>query len=118
MEQLLTPKEAKANHLIARALLHQGDILIQKKELEEAEKTVIRAQAMIGELYSDNHPCITDFNANLIEIYASMPEEESKKKTILIAEKNLEIAKKFYGPDSVFLLKHELSLASNKIGML
>ena len=65
----------KANYLIAKALLHQGDILIQKKQLEEAEKTVLRAQAMIGELFSDNHPCIMDFNSNLVEIYASMQDE-------------------------------------------
>ncbi len=73
---------------------------------------------MIGELYSDNHPCITDYNSNLIEIYASMNEDAQRKKTVLISEKNLEIAKKFYGPDSVFVLKHELSAASNKIGLL
>ena len=73
---------------------------------------------MIGELYSDNHPCIMDFNSNLVEIYASMSDEAQKKKTVQIAEKNLEIAKQFYGDDSVFLLKHHLATASNKIGQL
>lgn len=108
----------KANYLIAKALLHQGDILIQRKQLEEAEKTVLRAQAMIGELFSDNHPCIMDFNSNLVEIYASMQDEAQKRKTVQITEKNLEIAKQFYGDDSLFILRHHLAVASNKIGQL
>jgi hypothetical protein len=37
---------------------------------------------MIVELYSDNHPCIMDFNSNLVEIYASMQDEAQKKKTV------------------------------------
>lgn len=73
---------------------------------------------MIGEIYSDNHPCIIDFNSNLVEVYASMQDEGQKKKTVQITEKNLEIAKQFYGDDSLFVLKHHLAAASNKIGQL
>jgi hypothetical protein len=73
---------------------------------------------MISELFSENHPCILDFNSNLVEIYASMSEEGQKKKTVLITEKNLEIANKFYGEESVFTLRHHLAAASNKIGHL
>ena len=72
---------------------------------------------MIGECYSDNHPCIIEFNNNLIEVYSSM-EESKKAKTVLIAHKNLEIAEKFYGEDSIFALKYMLSYASNSIGAL
>jgi len=35
-----------------------------------------------------------------------------------ISEKNLEIAIKFYGEESVYNLRHELAAASNKIGQL
>ena len=32
-----------ANYLVAKSLLHIGDILIQKKELDESEKVFLRA---------------------------------------------------------------------------
>ena len=54
---------------------------------------MLEAQGMIAQIYSENHPCIMDFNSNLVEIYASMPEESQRRKTVQIAEKNLEIAK-------------------------
>jgi len=82
-----------ANYLVAKAMLHQSDIKIQEKKIEEAEKVVLEAQGMIAQIYSENHPCIMDFNSNLVEIYASMPEESQRRKTVQIAEKNLEIAK-------------------------
>jgi hypothetical protein len=72
---------------------------------------------MIGEVFSDNHPCILEFNSNLIELYSSL-DEEKKVKTVQIAEKNLEIVHQFYGDDSIYTLKYELSLASNLIGHL
>jgi hypothetical protein len=71
---------------------------------------------MIGELYSDNHPCILEFNANLIEIYSNI--EDKKDKTVHVSEKNLQIAKQFYGEDSIFTLKYLLSYSSNCIGAL
>jgi hypothetical protein len=72
----------KPNYLIAKVLVHQSDILLNRKKVDEAEKTCLRAQAMIGEIYSDNHPCIIDFNSNLVEVYASMQDEGQKKKTV------------------------------------
>jgi hypothetical protein len=72
---------------------------------------------MIGECYSDNHPCILEFNNNLIEVYSNM-DEGRKSKTVNIAEKNLQIAQEFYGDDSIFALKYMLSYASNSIGAL
>lgn len=72
---------------------------------------------MIGECYSENHPCILEFNSNLIEVYSNM-DEAKKTKTVLIGEKNLEIAHKFYGDDSIFALRYMLSYASNCIGAL
>lgn len=73
---------------------------------------------MIGEKYSDNHPCIIEFNSNLVEVYSNKTDEADKLKTVQIAEKNLEIAKKYYGEENIYTLKHELALASNKIGSL
>lgn len=40
-------------------------------------------------MFSDNHPCILEFNANLVEVYSNI--EEKKEKTLHVAEKNLEI---------------------------
>lgn len=71
---------------------------------------------MIGEKFSDNHPCIIEFNSNLIESYSASLDPEVKKKSLLVSEKNLEIAKKYYGEESIYTVKHELSVASNKIG--
>lgn len=71
---------------------------------------------MIGEKYSDNHPCIIEFNSNLIESYSASSNTETRKKSLLVSEKNLEISKKYYGEDSIYTVKHELAVASNKIG--
>jgi|Laugresu1bdmlbsd_1035121.scaffolds.fasta_scaffold230791_2 hypothetical protein len=72
---------------------------------------------MIGQSYSDNHPCILEFNSNLIELYSNM-EESKKNQTVLISEKCLNIVNKFYGEDSIFSIKYILSYASNCIGAL
>ena len=114
--QTILGDDDKPRYLIAKALLHQGNTLIQRKKVEDAEKVLLRAQTMISSLYSENHPCILEFNSNLVEIYASMQDEEQKKKTVQITEKNLEIAKEFYDEDSLFILRHHLAAASNKIG--
>ncbi len=107
-----------ANYLTARSLLSVGDIQIQRKEWDAAEKTMLRAQTMIAEKFSENHPCITEYNSNLLEVYSNKSEEEEKAKTVQIAEKNLEIAQQYYGEDSIYVVRHELALASNKIGAL
>ena len=73
---------------------------------------------MIGEKYSDNHPCIMEFNGGLNEVYSTSADEGKKEKTIQIAQKNLEIARTAYGEKSLYVLKYELALASNKIGVL
>ena len=49
---------------------------------------------------------------------ASMQDDEQKKKTVQITEKNLDIALEFYGEESLFVLRHHLAAASNKIGQL
>ncbi|TNV71246.1 hypothetical protein FGO68_gene16973 [Halteria grandinella] len=106
------------NYLKARALLGLGDLHLARKQVDEAEKIVLEAQRMVGEIFSDNHPVILEFNQNLVDVYSSKSEESEKLKTLLISEKNLEIAKQFYGPESIFIVRHELALGSNKIGNL
>ena len=108
----------RANYLHARVLLTLGDVLTPGKKAEEAERELRRAQAMIGEVFSDNHPVICEYNSNLIEVYSGKQEEQERLQTVKIAEKNLDIARKFYGEGSLFTLKHELAVASNKIGAL
>ena len=107
-----------ANYIHARALLGLGDVLTVEKKIEEAEKVILSAQIMISSKYSDNHPIILEFNSHLVEVYSNKTEESERIKTVQVSEKNLEIAKQFYGDDSIFVLKHELALASNKIGAL
>lgn len=58
------------------------------------------------------------FNSYLIEVYGSTEDPEKKRKCILIAEKNLEVAKKYYGEERIYTLKHELSLSTNCITQL
>jgi hypothetical protein len=41
--QTILGEDDKPRYLIAKALLHQGDILIQRKKIEDAEKVVLRA---------------------------------------------------------------------------
>lgn len=106
------------NYLKARVQLGLGDILLAKKKPDEAEKVMLESQRMIGEIYSDNHPIILEFNANLVDVYTAKSEDSEKLKAVQISEKNLEIAKQFYGPESMFIIKHELALGSNKIGNL
>jgi tetratricopeptide (TPR) repeat protein len=108
----------KPNYIRARAMLAQGDIYVTQKKIDEAEKVVLGAQRMIGEIFSDNHPVILEFNANLVDVYSNKNDEADKLKTVQISEKNIEIAHQFYGTQSMFVIKHELALGSNKISNL
>lgn len=85
--------EDKPNYLLARALLGEGEILVSQKKVDEAEKVVLKAQTMIGTQFSENHPCIIDFNSNLVEVYSNKTNEGEKAKTVQVATKNLEIAR-------------------------
>lgn len=67
---------------MARALLCLGDVQVQSKEYTEAESTLIKAQAMIGSVFSENHPCIIEFNSNLVEVYSNKNEESDKLKGV------------------------------------
>ena len=110
--------EEHGNYIYARALLGQSDILQADKKIEEAEKIVLRAQTIIGCIYSENHPIIMEYNTNLVEVISDKNEEADRLKAVQISEKNLEIARKYYGEDSIFVIKQELTIASNKIAAL
>ena len=79
---------------------------------------VLKAQTIIGCIYSESHPIIIDYNSNIIEVISNKSEEADKLKAVQISEKNLEIGRKYYGDDSIFLIKLELTNASNKIAAL
>lgn len=85
--------EDLANYTYARALLGQSDILQAEKKIEDAEKVVLRAQTIIGCIYSENHPIIMEFNTNLVEVISNKNEEADRLKSVQISEKNLEIAR-------------------------
>jgi tetratricopeptide (TPR) repeat protein len=70
------------NYLKARALLGLGDLHLARKQVDEAERVILESQRMIGEIFSDNHPVILEFNANLVDVYSSKPEESDKLKTL------------------------------------
>lgn len=71
---------------------------------------------MIGEKFSENHPIIMSFNANLVEIYSQYHDKEDKTRAIIpICEKNIEIASNSYGDLSIYALRFYLALASNHI---
>lgn len=40
---------------------------------------------MIGERFSDNHPCIIEYNNNLIELYSQKADERERSKTVDIS---------------------------------
>ncbi len=68
--------EDEANYHVAKALLAVGETMMEKKEMEAAEKNIHKAQRMIGERFSDNHPVIISFNASLIEVYSQSENQE------------------------------------------
>lgn len=37
---------------------------------------------MIGSVFSENHPCIIEFNSNLVEVYSNKNEESDKLKGV------------------------------------
>lgn len=79
---------------------------------------MLKAQTIVGCIYSESHPIIIEYNSNIIEVVSNKNEETDKVKAVQISEKNLEIARKYYGEDSIFVIKHELTNASNKIAAL
>lgn len=95
-----------------------GEVFLDKKQLEQAEKYMLESQRIIGEIFSDNHPIIIEFNSNLIELYSSKDSELERQKCVQIAERNLEIAKQYYGYRSIYCLKQELGACSNMINCL
>lgn len=103
------------NYYIAKANASVGDVLVEKKDYEAAEKCFHKAQTIVGFIVGENHPAITTFNSLLIEVYGYSENPEKKNRVLLIAEKNLSIAKNFYGDESIYTLKHELSIATNSI---
>lgn len=66
-------------------------------------------------MYSDNHPCMINFNANLVEVFT---QKENPQVSLQITEKNLEIAQHYYGVDHIYTLKQELALASNYLSKM
>ncbi len=67
------------------------------KKAEDTEKVYLEAQTIIGSIFSENHPVITEYNSNLVEVYSSKTEEADRIKTVQISIKNLEISRQFYG---------------------
>ena len=95
----------RANYYHAKVLLSLGDLQIESKNFAEGEKTVLSAQIMIGERFSDNHPIMTEFNSHLIEAFNTSSDEGKKAQTVLIAKKNMEISKKYYTEESIYIVK-------------
>ena len=105
--------ETQENYIVAKGMLNIADIHIQQKNYDKAESAVTQAKGMITERYSENHPCVIDFNSNLIEVYTHKPESDALRlKCVKLAEKNAEIANHYYGEDSIFVVKHQLNVAS------
>ena len=72
---------------------------------------------MIGQKYSDYHPVILTYNSNLIEVYNQQEDESKRSQTLLICDKNLEIARNTYGEFSIYTVKWELAAGSNRISL-
>jgi predicted negative regulator of RcsB-dependent stress response len=52
----------QTNYFVAKNFCRKGDVHMEKKEYEEAEKLYHQAQVIIGEKYSEVHPIIMGFN--------------------------------------------------------
>ena len=81
---------------------------------------------MVGNMYGEEHPAILMFNGNIITCLSlkmgqpKVPEEEkaqTKKVVRQIIDKNLQIATKAYGEDSIHLLYFLSSTLTNLIAL-
>eukprot|EP00347_Sterkiella_histriomuscorum_P009363 403341503 len=118
LKVVLQCDEQTKTYYVATCCRDLGEIYLDKKQNDEAEKYILQSQRIIGEIFSDNHPIIIEFNANLIELYAIKESEAERIKCSQIAEKNLEISKQYYGFRSIYSLKQELGYCSNLINVL
>lgn len=111
--------EVKDNYLLAQRLQTLGDVYREMEDEEECEKTFLRGQIMIGNMFGDRHPCIMAFNTNLVTCYSMNTKLKEAKKGIMsqIMEKNFEIAKATYGIESIHLLYHLSCYLINKIAI-
>ena len=81
---------------------------------------------MVANMFGDEHPAVVPYNGNLITSLSikmthkdKTEEEKTATKTIIkqIIEKNLDIATKTYGEDSIHLLFHLSSALTNRIAL-
>ena len=71
IEKIIGPKseqnsEIKENYLHAQRLQTLGDVYREMENEEECEKTFLRAQTLIGNMFGHTHPCVMAFNTNLV----------------------------------------------------
>lgn len=74
--------------------------------LDKAELLFKKALGMITFLYTDEHPLAAKYNQNLVESMNVRPESNERTKTLInVCEKNLQIAKNYFGEHSIYLLR-------------
>lgn len=74
---------------------------------------------MIGCMFGEEHPAIIPYNGNLVTCYSTWKEKKTQMMDRMkqIIQRNIEIAKKHLGENSIHILYHLSSNLINKIAL-
>lgn len=59
-----------------------GEIYHESKQIQKAEEAFLKAQNIIGRLFSDDHPSMINYNVSLMNLYGSKESDADKLKCI------------------------------------
>ena len=104
------------NYILAKVQVNIGKVYLAQRAvadkekaaglLDKAELLFKQALGMIAILYTDEHPLAAKYNQNLVESMNARPESNERTQTLTnLCEKNYQIAKNYFGENSIYLLR-------------
>ena len=114
-----TPDKEVNNFLFSLRLQALGDFYRDIKSNELTEKTYMRCQTMVGNMFGEEHTAIIPYNGNLVTCYSSWKEKKTEMMGRMkqIIQRNIDIAIKNLGENSIHILYHLSSNLINKIAL-
>lgn len=115
----VTPDKEVNNFLFSLRLQALGDFYRDHENYVLTEKTYMRAQTMIANMFGEEHPAVIPYNGNLVTGYSVWKEKKNEMMDRMrqIIQRNVEIATKHFGDKNIHLLYHLSANLINKIAL-
>ena len=115
----ITPDKEVNNFLLSIRLQALGDFNRDLEKYEATEKIYMRCQTMVGNMFGEDHPAIIPYNGNLVTCYSSWTDKKNEMMDRMrqIIKRNIEIATKHFGENSIHILYHMSANLINRIAL-